>query len=154
MNEDQFSALLAIIVPPIIELITKNSNVDDAKAISRFYQSKLYQELADEKSKLWHYSPMTLYTMYQDELLTGFYDYPEEAGEMSKELNFLIYCMERYRYFKGLSGADVAKNFEKYGIYEYITKYFESLHTMGDNCIVQDIDDYISSITGSSFGKV
>ena len=53
--------------------------VDDEKAISRFYQSKLYQELSDEKSKLWHYSPMTLYTMYQDELLTGSYDYPEEA---------------------------------------------------------------------------
>ena len=66
MNEDQFSAMLAIIVPPIIEQITKNSNVDDEKAISRFYQSKLY-------------SPMTLYTMYQDELLTGSYDYPEEA---------------------------------------------------------------------------
>ena len=71
MNEDQFSAMLAIIVPPIIEQITKNSNVDDEKAISRFYQSKLYEELSDEKSKLWHYSPMTLYTMYQDELLTG-----------------------------------------------------------------------------------
>ena len=26
MNEDQFSAMLAIIVPPIIEQITKNSN--------------------------------------------------------------------------------------------------------------------------------
>ena len=60
MNEDQFSAMLAIIVPPIIEQITKNSNVDDNKAISRFYQSKLYQELSDEKSKLWHYSPMML----------------------------------------------------------------------------------------------
>ena len=59
------------------------------------------------------------------------------------------YCMERYRHFKGLSGADVAKTFEEYGIYGYITKYFESLHTMGDHCIVQDIDDYISSITGN-----
>ena len=37
---------------------------------------------------------------------------------MSKESNFLIYCMERYRHFKGLSGADVAKTFEEYGIYE------------------------------------
>ena len=34
---------------------------------------------------------------------------------MSKESNFLIYCMERYRHFKGLSGADVAKTFEEYG---------------------------------------
>ena len=67
MNENQFNAMLAIIVPPIIEQITKNSNVDDNK------------ELSDENSKLWHYSPMTLYTMYQDELLTGSYDYPEEA---------------------------------------------------------------------------
>lgn len=79
MNEDQFSAMLAIIVPPIIEEIAKNSNVDVEQIIPKFYQSKLYQELSDEKSKLWHYSPKTLYTMYQDELLTGSYDYPEEA---------------------------------------------------------------------------
>jgi hypothetical protein len=80
MNEDQFSALLAVIVPPIIEQIIKNSNVDEADAISRFYQSRLYRELSDEESKLWHYSPMTLYTMYQDELLIGSYYYPEEAS--------------------------------------------------------------------------
>ena len=48
-------------------------------AISKFYNSKLYCELSDEKSKLWHYSPLLLYTMYQDELLTGSYVYPEEA---------------------------------------------------------------------------
>ena len=79
MNENQFNAMLAIIVPHIIELIIKNSNLDTDKAISLFYKSKLYQELSDERSKLWHYSPMTLYTMYQDELLTGSYDYPEET---------------------------------------------------------------------------
>ena len=79
MDKDQFSAMLAIIVPPIIEQITKNSNIGDGKAISIFYQSKVYQELSDEESKLWHYSPLTLYTMFQDELLTGTYDYPEEA---------------------------------------------------------------------------
>lgn len=67
---------------------------------------------------------------------------------MSKESNFLIYCMERYRYLKGISGAEVAKIFDQYGIYEYIKKYFESLHTMGDDYIVQDIDDYISSLKG------
>lgn len=79
MNEDQFSAMLAVIVPPIIEYILKNCNVDDEKVILGFYRSRLYQELSDEKSKLWHYSALTLYTMYQDELLTGTYDYPEET---------------------------------------------------------------------------
>lgn len=40
----------------------------------------------------------------------------------------------------------MAKIFDEYGVYEYIKKYFESLHTMGDDYIVQDIDDYISSL--------
>ena len=65
---------------------------------------------------------------------------------MSKEAKFLVYCMERYRHFEGLSGSEVAELFEKYGIYDYITKYFEALHTMGDDYIIQDIDDYINSI--------
>lgn len=65
---------------------------------------------------------------------------------MCQESKFLIYCMERYRYFKGLPGAAVAKIFDAYGIYSYITKYYKSLCTMGDRCIVQDIDDYINSM--------
>lgn len=69
---------------------------------------------------------------------------------MSKESNFLIYCMERYRYFKSLSGTDVARLFDKYDIYAYITRYFESLHTMGDHCIIQDIDDYILSMQANA----
>ena len=48
---------------------------------------------------------------------------------MSRELAFLVYCMERYRHFKGLSGADVARLFDEHGVYRYIIKYFESLHT-------------------------
>ena len=79
MSNNQFSALLAVITPEITALITKNSNITETQAISLFYRSKLYKELADENSKLWHYSPLTLYTMLQDELLTGNYDYPEEA---------------------------------------------------------------------------
>ena len=72
---------------------------------------------------------------------------------MSKESNFLIYCMERYRYFKGLSGADVAKSFEKYGIYEYITKYFESLHTMGD-CIRRHPVAAFAAVSGHGAKRV
>jgi hypothetical protein len=79
MNENQFSSLLVLIIPHIIDKITDNSNLSEIEAINSFYQSKLYAELCDEESKLWHYSPMLLYTMYQDEILQGSYDYPEEA---------------------------------------------------------------------------
>jgi hypothetical protein len=63
---------------------------------------------------------------------------------MSKESNFLIYCIERYRYYKKLSGKDAAREFEKYDLYNYVTRYFESLHTMGDQAIMQDLDAYIA----------
>ena len=66
---------------------------------------------------------------------------------MSKESMFFIYCIERYRYFKGLTGADATKIFDQYNIYSYVLKYFETLHTMGDRYIIQDIDDYISSFS-------
>ena len=79
MNENQFSALLAVIVPQIIEQIIRNSNISEETAVLKFYKSKLYKELSDENSKLWHYSPVLLYTLYQDELITGSYEYPEEA---------------------------------------------------------------------------
>ncbi len=63
---------------------------------------------------------------------------------MNRESEFLIYCMERYRYFKGLSGAEVARLFEQHQVYAYVTRHFMALHTQGDRYIVQDIDDYIS----------
>ena len=80
MNEEQFGVYLSTIVPPVIEQIVKNSNISDQEAISCFYQSKLYAELSREESKLWHYGTMTLYTMFNDELLTGSYEYPQEAS--------------------------------------------------------------------------
>jgi hypothetical protein len=64
---------------------------------------------------------------------------------VSKEMDFVIYCIERYRFYKKLSGADAARIFEKYDVYGYLGKYFESLHTMGDQYIVQDIDEYINA---------
>lgn len=68
---------------------------------------------------------------------------------MSKEGEFLIYCMERYRYYKQLSGAEVAALFDACQVYDYIIKYFEALHTMGDMYIVDDIDGYIKRNTAT-----
>lgn len=63
---------------------------------------------------------------------------------MGREAAFLIYCIERYRYFKDLSGSEVAELFTKSGADRYILKYFEALHTMGDRAITEDIDAYIA----------
>lgn len=64
---------------------------------------------------------------------------------MSKEGNFLVFCMECYRHAKRMSGKEVAMLFAKYGLYDYITEGFESLHTTGVKYIVADIDEYIAN---------
>ena len=62
---------------------------------------------------------------------------------MDKEGKFIIYCIERYRQIKGLTGAEVIALFNQYGIMEFVRQFFELLHINGDEYIVKEIDDYI-----------
>lgn len=64
---------------------------------------------------------------------------------MSKEGNFLIYCIEQYKSAKGMNGKQVSELFTKYSVWEYIYSCFEALHTTGGKYIVEDIDLYIQA---------
>lgn len=62
---------------------------------------------------------------------------------MSKEGNFLIYCVERYKSAKSLTGRQVSELFSRYNVWDYIYACFEALHTTGEEYIIEDIDQYI-----------
>ena len=64
---------------------------------------------------------------------------------MTKQGNFLIYCVEIYKNAKHLSGKEVAALFSQYSVWDYVYSFYESLHTTGDNYIIEDIDLYIAS---------
>ncbi len=64
---------------------------------------------------------------------------------MTKEGNFLIFCIEQYKSAKNLNGRQVMDLFRKYRISEYIVSCFEALHTTGTNYIIEDIDLYIEA---------
>ena len=64
---------------------------------------------------------------------------------MSREGNFLIYCVEQYKNAKKLTGKQVSELFNKYRVWDYIYSCFEALHTTGDNYIIEDIDLYIEA---------
>ncbi len=63
---------------------------------------------------------------------------------MDKEGKFIIYCIERYRQIKGLTGVEVVALFNQYGIMEFVRQFFELLHINGDEYIVTEIDNYIA----------
>ena len=64
---------------------------------------------------------------------------------MSKELPFIILCIEEYKNQKHLSGKDVISLFNKYAVTDYIRSFYEVLHTTGTRYLVNDIDLYIKS---------
>jgi hypothetical protein len=79
MTAEKFSALLAILNPPVVQLIMDTRKLTVIEAAKLFYNSSLYAMLENEASKLWHLSPLTLYELLEEELATGSINYPEEA---------------------------------------------------------------------------
>lgn len=75
----KFNSLLSIaIIPQTISIIAEKECIDEIKAMNEFYQSKVYSLLSDEETKMWHYSPMTVYTMWKHEKETGEVVFPQE----------------------------------------------------------------------------
>lgn len=68
---------------------------------------------------------------------------------MSRELPFIILCIEEYKNQKNLSGNDVVLLFNKYRVFDYIRSFYDVLHTTGTKFIVNDIDLYIKSCTAA-----
>lgn len=77
--DEKFNSLLSIIIVPyVVDLIIKKEHLTEIEAISKFYKSKTYAVLANEETKVWHYSPLTIYNMWKSEMETGDIIYPEE----------------------------------------------------------------------------
>ena len=64
---------------------------------------------------------------------------------MSKELPFIVFCIEEYKHHKDMTGKEVMSLFNKYSVCEYIQSFYEVLHTTGPKYIVNDIDLYIEA---------
>ncbi len=77
MSQEKFEAMLILIVPMVIGLITQKCGLDELTATRAFYESKVYSLLEQEDTKLWHLSPLTLFCMYDEEQKTGDFLIPE-----------------------------------------------------------------------------
>ena len=78
MDQEKFEALLILIVPRVVHLIAEKYNLNEKEAARVFYESELYAILEQEDTKVWHFSPLTLFNMYVEERETGQISFPEE----------------------------------------------------------------------------
>lgn len=79
MGAEKFSAVMGILVEQIVHLIAENYSYDEITASNEFYHSNIYALLEQEETKLWHFSPLTLFHLFDEEKKTGSFELPEEA---------------------------------------------------------------------------
>lgn len=79
MEKKKFEAMLMLLVPQVINLIVEKYSYDEIYAAKEFYSSKVYSFLEQEDTKLWHFSALTLFCMFDEEKKTGIITFPEEA---------------------------------------------------------------------------
>ena len=79
MEKQKFEAMLMLLVPQVIHLITENYPYDEVSATKEFYDSEVYSFLEQEDTKLWQLSALTLFNMFDEEKKTGTFIFPEEA---------------------------------------------------------------------------
>lgn len=79
MADKKYEAILTLLVPQVINLICENYPLDEMTASREFYESKVYSLLEQEDTKLWHFSPLTLFNMFDEEKRTGDFQMPEEV---------------------------------------------------------------------------
>lgn len=79
MDKKKFEAMLVLVVPRVVHLISENYGYDEVEASKSFYESTVYSMLEQEDTKLWHLSPLTLFNMYDEEKKTGNITFPEEV---------------------------------------------------------------------------
>ncbi len=79
MEQKKFEAVMVVLVPQIILLIAENYGYDEVTASKEFYGSDVYALLEQENTKLWHFSPLTIFNMFDEEKKNGEFHIPEEV---------------------------------------------------------------------------
>ena len=76
MNDEQFNAILPLIVSSLASKIITYFGITEESAISLLNASKTYSALENENTKVWHYSADKLFDIFKEEQ-NGNFELPE-----------------------------------------------------------------------------
>jgi len=79
MDNDSYISFMALTSHPIVENLAKIQNVSKRDALDMFYSSNFYRIYERENTKLWHFSNVTLTDLLNQEITTGFIEFPVEG---------------------------------------------------------------------------
>jgi len=76
MDRNLFATILPVLVNGLInKIILETSNTED-EAFEKLYNSRLYELLENEETKIWTFSVPMLFDLYLSEINTGDFELP------------------------------------------------------------------------------
>ncbi len=60
---------------------------------------------------------------------------------------FVTFCIEQYKNLKNISGEEAMKRLSDSGVLEYLAEHYDALHLEGQQWILNEIDQLVSSKT-------
>jgi len=80
MNKEQYEAIMPIICNDLVQYISKEQNITLREALFKLYNSKLYDLLEKEETKVWCFDKPTLYSLFEEGEQTGVIKLPDVGG--------------------------------------------------------------------------
>lgn len=67
IDKGQFDILLPAITSTVFHMIVEKRDIPENEALGLFLSSEVYSLLEDSKTGIWHYSPLMLMSLLEDE---------------------------------------------------------------------------------------
>jgi len=79
MDNDSYINFLALHSHPVVENLASIRKISKRAALDLFYCSNFYRLYEHEKTKIWHFSNVTLTDLLNHEINTGHIEFPVEG---------------------------------------------------------------------------
>lgn len=129
-------------VKDLVGMVMSRKQMDFESAVYYVYFSKLYSDLNDDHLKLWYQSSEALYSMLESEKIM----HRASLTGNSKELMFCIFCIQNFIKYKMPGQKEkVLDAFSRTGVYSFLIRNFEMLHSQDVQYIMDSIDMYLKN---------
>jgi len=133
-------AVLPFKVQQLVEIIMQKKSMNFVDALGYLYSTECYRLLQFEDAKLWYLSGTALYDMIEAEKHAKW----KISADNRKQTLFLIFCLEKCKdAIHNKNAEETLKVFSALNVFEFLQENFETLHTQGEQYIIEAITDFI-----------
>lgn len=132
--------MLPFVMKELVELVMKKKALPLGDALYYIYSSTLYKSLLDESTKQWYSSTLSLYDTLEKEKI----EEKRQQNDNAKILLFKMFCIENYKVAKNKNAEETLLLFSNHGVFDFLDKTFEMLHTQDTEYIIDTITTYIN----------